>query len=64
VAGGAGLVDWVGLSGVSGKGDVMADLVAIRYPDEATAEPAADEAQQRVAGDDSPPEQTVGLEQA
>jgi hypothetical protein len=34
------------------------------YPDEATAEAAADEAQQRVAGDDSPPEQTVGLEQA
>jgi hypothetical protein len=42
----------------------MADLIAIGYPDEATAEAAADEAQQRVAGDGSPPEQTVGLEQA
>jgi uncharacterized membrane protein len=40
------LVDWVGLLAGEGREGVMADLIAIGYPDEATAEAAADEARQ------------------
>jgi len=40
------LVDWAGYWRMRGREGVMADLIAIGYPDEATAEAAADEARQ------------------
>ena len=44
---GVACVDGVGkLCSVMENGDVMSDLIAIGYPDEATAEAAADEARQ------------------
>jgi uncharacterized membrane protein len=44
------LMDWAGPFHVSEKEDPMADLIAIGYPDQATAEAAADEAR-RLAND-------------
>ena len=42
----AGLVDWSRFYWHDRKEDAMSDLIAIGYPDEATAEAAADEARQ------------------